>query len=105
MLMPAARMRAAAISPSWCTAAGGTPERDDDNSDGDLHGSRCHAARFPVNDRTPGTALAVCLAGTGRGRRHETHDGRGRGHLEDPSCFQSDGRRGDGNKSSIRQPK
>ena len=61
--------------------------------------------RFPVNDRTPGTALAVCLAGTGRGRRHETHDGRGRGHLEDPSCFQSDGRRGDGNKSSIRQPK
>ena len=43
--------------------------------------------------------------GTGRGRRYETHDGRGRGHLEDPSCFQSDGRRGDGNKSSIRQPK
>ena len=61
--------------------------------------------RFPVNDRTPRTALAVCLAGTGRGQRHETHDGRGRGHLEDPSCFQSDGRRGDGNKSSIRQPK
>ena len=43
--------------------------------------------RFPVNDRTPGTALAVCLPGTGRGRRHETHDGRGRGHIEDPSCF------------------
>ena len=59
--------------------------------------------RFPVNDRTPGTALAVYLAGTGRGRRHQTHDGRRRGHLE--SCFQSDGRRGDGNKSSIRQPK
>ena len=33
--------------------------------------------RFPVNDRTPGTGLAVCLAGTGRDRRHETHDGRG----------------------------
>ena len=31
--------------------------------------------RFPVNDRTPGTALAVYLAGTGRGRRHQTHDG------------------------------
>ena len=61
--------------------------------------------RFPVNDRTPGTALAVYLAGTGRGRRHQTHDGRRRGHLEGPSCFQSDGRRGDGNKSSIRQPK
>ena len=60
---------------------------------------------FPVNDRTPGTALAVYLAGTGRGRRHQTHDGRSRGHLEGPSCFQSDGRRGDGNKSSIRQPK
>ena len=28
-----------------------------------------------------------------------------RGHLERPSCFQSDGRRGEGNKSSIRQPK
>ena len=61
--------------------------------------------RFPVNDRTPGTALAVYLAGTGRGRRHQTHDGRRRVHLEGPSCFQSDGRRGDGNKSSIRQPK
>ena len=61
--------------------------------------------RFPVNDRTRGTALASCPAGTGRGRRHQTHDGQGRGHLERPSCFQSDGRRGDGNKSSIRQPK
>ena len=40
--------------------------------------------RFPVNDRTPGTALAVYLAGTGRGRRHQTHDGRRRGHLEGP---------------------
>ena len=49
MPMPAARMRPAAISPSWCTAAGGTPERDDDDSsgDGDLHGSRCHAAPLP----------------------------------------------------------
>jgi hypothetical protein len=47
MPMPSARMRPAAISPSWCTAAGGTPERDDDDSDGDLHGSRCHAAPLP----------------------------------------------------------
>ena len=49
MSMSAARMRPAAISPAWCTAAGGTPERDDDDSggDGDLHGSRCHAAPLP----------------------------------------------------------
>ena len=52
--------------------------------------------RCPVNDRTPGTALAVYLAGTSRGRRHQAHDGRMPGHLEGPSCFQSDGRRGDG---------
>ena len=44
MPMPSARTRPAAISPSWCIAAGGTPERDDDDSDGDLHGSRRHAA-------------------------------------------------------------
>ena len=44
MPMPSARMRPAALSPSWCTAATGTPERDDDDSDGDLHGSRRHAA-------------------------------------------------------------
>ena len=44
MPMPSARMRPAALSPSWCTAAAGTPERDDDDSDGDLHGSRRRVA-------------------------------------------------------------
>ena len=123
MPTPAARMRPAAISPSWCTAPGGIPERDDDDSgrDGDLHRSPCHAAplpghrskhvgrrsrsfppdqagvgvvrlttagggapnrhamqpRFLVTARTRGTALAIFPAGPGRGRRSETHDGRG----------------------------
>ena len=40
--------------------------------------------RFPVNDRTRGTALASRPAGTGRGRRHQTHDGRGRGLARPP---------------------
>ena len=32
MPTPAARMRPAVISPSWCTAPGGIRERDDDDS-------------------------------------------------------------------------
>ena len=49
MPTPAARMRPAAISPSWCTAPGGIPERNDDDSgrDGDLHRSPYHAAPLP----------------------------------------------------------
>ena len=70
MPMPSARMRPAAISPSWCTAAGGTPERDDDDSDGDLHGSRRHAA--PASRSTIehlGRRSASISPVTGRDRR------------------------------------
>ena len=70
MPMPSARMRPAAISPSWCTAAGGTPERDDDDSDGDLHGSRRHAA--PASGSTIehlGRRSASISPVTGRDRR------------------------------------
>ena len=80
MPTPAARMRPAAISPSWCTAPGGIPERDDDDSgrDGDRTDRHAMQPRFLVTARTRGTALAVFPAGPGRGRRSsETHDGRG----------------------------
>ena len=106
MSMPSARMRPAAISPSWCTAAGGTPERDDDDSDGDLHGSRRHAA--PASRSTiehlgrRSRSISPVQAGVGVARLM-TAGGAATSRVR--SCFQSDGRRGDGNKSSIRQPK
>ena len=107
MPMPAASMRSAAISPSWCTAAGGTPERDDDDSggDGDLHGSRCHAAPLPGQPiaRVGRRSQAVPPVQAGVGVTRLMTAG-GAATSEGPSCFQSDGRRGDGNKSSIRQP-
>ena len=93
MPMPSARMRPAAISPSWCTAAGGTPERDDDDSDGDLHGSRRHSA--PASRSTiehlgrRSRSISPVQAGVGvLGRADERFAGnRRRPRFSSPSVF------------------